>query len=125
MNVKDPSPALGWLGNERKTLAQRSDPELICCLALIHHVVITANVPLTEFVSWIASFRCVVIIEFVTKQDPMVQTLLRNKDDIYDDYEMDVFETCVKGHFTIAERKELLPNQRIIYHLEPTTNLPT
>src|SRR2546428_10285476 len=49
-NVVDSSPNLGWRGMERKALAARGIPNLVLCLALIHHVVIGANVPLREFI---------------------------------------------------------------------------
>ena len=46
MNVTDPSPGLGWRGEERRPLLSRGRPELVLCLALVHHVTITANVPM-------------------------------------------------------------------------------
>ena len=47
-DVADPSPGLGWLGLERRPLADRGAPDLILCLALAHHVVIGRNVPPAE-----------------------------------------------------------------------------
>ena len=46
VNLADPSPNLGWRGLERKSLHHRGKPDLILCLALIHHMVISANIPL-------------------------------------------------------------------------------
>ena len=54
VNLADASPNQGWLGTERKGLAERGRPELTLCLALIHHVVITANIPLEGFIDWLA-----------------------------------------------------------------------
>ena len=42
-NLADPSPNLGWRGLERKALANRTKPELVLCLALVHHLVISAQ----------------------------------------------------------------------------------
>ena len=42
-NVSDPSPNWGWKNTERTDLQSRSKPDLVLCLALIHHVVITAR----------------------------------------------------------------------------------
>ena len=53
-NVADPSPNWGWRNRERSDLQTRSRPDLVLCLALIHHVVITANIPLAEFIDWLA-----------------------------------------------------------------------
>ena len=82
-NVADPAPNLGWRGLERKALLERGRPDLTLCLALLHHVVISTHIPLREFISWLASLGTALVIEFVTREDPMVQTLLRHKADHY------------------------------------------
>src|SRR5690606_15260398 len=92
MNLSQPSPGLGWLGKERKPLQERGKPDLILFLALIHHMVISANVPLQEVIAWLASLQGELIIEFVDKNDPMVKKLLNNKVDQYEEYELSNFE---------------------------------
>jgi ribosomal protein L11 methylase PrmA len=115
-NVADPSPNLGWRGLERKALTERGKPDLTLCLALIHHVVISANIPLKEFIDWLASLGTDVVIEFVTKADPMVQTLLRNKRDNYTDYEVEYCESCLAEAFDVVRREELALSPRILYY---------
>ncbi len=106
-NVADPSPALGWRGLERKTLEQRGRPDLVICLALIHHLVIGANIHVDELVGWLADVGADLVIEFVEKSDPMVQRLLQNKDDIYDDYDRANFERVLAASFEV-ERSETI-----------------
>jgi SAM-dependent methyltransferase len=117
-NVADPSPNLGWRGLERKALTERGKPDLTLCLALIHHLVISANIPLKESVDWLAGLGTEVVIEFVTKADPMVQTLLRNKRDNYTDYEVEYFESCLAEAFYVVRREELTSNTRILYYAQ-------
>ncbi len=119
VNLADASPALGWRGLERKSLTQRGAPQLSLCLALIHHIVIGANIPLPEFVEWLAELKSALIIEFIGKDDPMVQALLRNKDDVYDDYHQSVFEEALSRVYTISERKTLGNGSRILYFAQP------
>jgi len=119
MNLADPSPALGWRGEERMALAQRGRPDLTLCLALMHHMVIGANVPLDEFVDWLAGLGGELVIEFVDKRDPMVQVLLRNKEDIYDDYEIGNFERCLTARLEIIRRQTLQSGTRTLYHARP------
>jgi hypothetical protein len=114
--VTDPSPGLGWRGEERVPLARRGTPDLTLCLALIHHVVIAGNIPLAEFVNWIAGLGGDVVIEFVSKQDAMVRRLLLNKDDQYSDYEQAHFESTLGTHFRIVARKPLRDGTRVLYH---------
>jgi hypothetical protein len=115
-NVVDPSPSLGWRGLERKALLDRGKPELTLCLALLHHLIITANIPLKEFVDWMASVTQSLIIEFVTREDPMVRVLLRNKQDTYTDYDQDYFEQCLGEAFAIVQQESLASGTRILYH---------
>ena len=120
-NLADPAPNLGWRGTERQALDQRAKPELILSLALIHHMVISANIPLREFIQWLAGFKAALVIEFITRDDPMVQTLLRHKDDHYADYETAYFEQCVSAAFTVIERQPLASGTRILYYGQPKT----
>jgi len=115
-NLADPSPNLGWRGLERKSLANRGKPELVLCLALIHHLVISANIPLGEFVEWLASLGADLVIEFITKEDAMVQTLLRNKEDIYSDYNKEYFEECLSKAFDVVRHERLDSGTRIMYY---------
>ncbi|MDP8932385.1 MAG: class I SAM-dependent methyltransferase [Actinomycetota bacterium] len=38
MNLADPTPGLGWRGSERHPLENRGRPDLVLCLALVHHL---------------------------------------------------------------------------------------
>ncbi|MBI5020651.1 MAG: class I SAM-dependent methyltransferase [Ignavibacteriales bacterium] len=122
MNLSDASPNLGWRGLERKSLAERGKPDLILALALIHHVVISANIPLAEFIDWLASLGGDLIIEFVTKEDPMVKFLLQNKEDQYNDYELENFEQQLALRFNIVKRLPLNSRTRYLVYGETRIN---
>ena len=118
-NLTDPSPGLGWRHRERQTLDERSRPDLILALALVHHLSIGRNVPLSDLVDWFASFEADLVIEFVAPEDAMVEQLLRNRDELDFGYTQDRFETCVAQHFVIAETEGLQSGTRTIYYLRP------
>ncbi len=118
-NLADPSPALGWRHRERKSLAERPTPDLTLCLALIHHLSITANVPVDEIVDWLGSLDSHLVIEFVTKDDAMVKKLLQNKDDIYDDYTIDYFERALERRFEIKGKETFHDDTRTLYFASP------
>ncbi len=120
-NVADPTPNLGWRGLERKALVERGRPDLTLCLALLHHVVISAHIPLREFITWLASLGTALVVEFVTRDDPMVRTLLRHKADHYTDYDLEYFERCLADIFTVNERQPLASGTRILYYGQPKT----
>jgi hypothetical protein len=115
-NLADPSPDQGWRGVERRSLPERGRPELVLCLALIHHMVLGANVRLGDFVDWLARLGSFLVIEFVTREDPMVQRLLRHKDaEIYDDYDLAPFEAALQSSFEVLARREIAGGRRILY----------
>ena len=119
MNLTDPSPGLGWRGLERKAWTERGKPELILALALLHHVSITGNVPVRQFVDWLASLGAQVVIEFMTREDPMVKKLLAAKRVDHDDYDRGFFERCVSEAFEIERTQELPSGTRVLYSLRP------
>ncbi len=119
MNLSDPSPGLGWRHAERRSLADRPGPDLVLCLALIHHAVIGAHIPLRDFVAWLGGLGGRLVIEWVGRDDPMVKRLLANKDDRYSDYRPEVFESALERHFQVEERLELQSGTRILYAATP------
>jgi len=120
MNLADPSPGLGWRGVERKTLLDRGRPDLVIALALVHHLVISANVPVREVVDWFASLGSALIVELPTPEDPMVQKLLRAKrPGLHTDYDRDHFETCLRGAFDVQRTECLDSGTRILYFATP------
>lgn len=114
-NVADPSPNWGWRNLERSDLQTRSQPDLVLCLALIHHVVITANIPLAEFIDWLAGLTDRLVIEYVSRRDDKVQTLLRNKEDKYQDYSRESLEANLKRHFEIKWQQAVNNGDRSLY----------
>ena len=118
-DLADASPGLGWKALERRGLTNRGQPDLILALALIHHVVISANIPLPDFVEWLAQNRRELVLEFVDKSDPMVETLLRNKDDQYTDYEKAFLEKNLKRFYRIESQQNLESGTRTLYYCVP------
>jgi ribosomal protein L11 methylase PrmA len=119
LDVTDPSPDLGWRGLERRAMLGRGRPDLILSLALVHHLVITSNIPVSDIVDWFRELGGEVVVEFPTRDDEMVKQLLRNKDQSYDDYRTEHFEACLANHFELCQRVVLPSGHRIIYHLGP------
>jgi len=118
-DLTDPSPGLGWRHRERQTLDERSRPDLILALALIHHLSIGRNVPLPDLVEWFASFKADLVIEFVAPEDAMVERLLRNRDELDFGYTQECFEACVAEYFVITETEGLQSSTRTLYYLRP------
>jgi hypothetical protein len=120
MDLADPSPALGWRLRERMSLFDRGRPDLMLALALVHHITIGANVPLSEFVDWLAELGGAIVVEFPDRRDPMVQKLLSGKrEGLHADYDRAVFERRLDERFDVRRREELASGTRTLYFATP------
>ncbi len=119
MNLANVSPGQGWAGSERQSFDQRGKPNLVLCLALIHHMRLSANIPNVLFLKWLRSLEAEVILEFVNREDEMVMKLLTNKTEQYEDYNLDQFTMEAERLFTIKDRESLKGGKREIFYLTP------
>jgi len=115
-DLSEPSPNTGWRNQERKTITERGEPELILSLALIHHLVITANIPLSEVIDYFYNVGGDLIIEFVDKNDSMVKRLLLNKEDNYNDYSIENIERLLLSHYKSFDKYTLNSGNRTLYY---------
>jgi hypothetical protein len=120
VDVTDPSPGLGWRLSERRPLTERGRPDLTLALALVHHVSLSGNVPLDEFVGWLHALGGETVVEFPTPEDPMVQRLLsRKRPGDHPDYNRDWFELCLRERYDVVTSDELAGGQRVLYRARP------
>lgn len=120
MNFADPSPGLGWQNRERPAFTDRGKPDLMLALALIHHLVITAHLPMAGVLDWFAARGGRLVIEFVEPDDPMARQMLASKPaDRHEDYRRDVFEKLVGERFEVINQVALPSGHRTLYHLQP------
>ena len=124
MNLGNISPGQGWAGTERLAFDRRRKPDFVLCLALIHHLRMSSNIPNVLFLEWLRSLNAEVILEFVNREDEMVKKLLTNKKEQYEDYNLHHFLMDVEKFFTIDNRESLKDGKREILHLKPRQQLP-
>ncbi len=107
-DMMNPSPALGWDCKERKTLYSRLQGcDGFLALALIHHLCIGCNLPIESFLDCLRNTASRGIIEWVDKSDPMVQFMLRNRKDVFINYNWVNFKNQLENLFEIQDIVEL------------------
>lgn len=114
LDATNPSPDQGWAQKERGGFDRRVRGDAVLALAFIHHLAIARNVPLPMVVDWIMAIAPVGVIEFPPKSDPMVQRLLRNRPDIFPDYDEAHFLAAVEARGRIVERQHLSEGGRLL-----------
>ena len=117
MDLADPSPALGWAGRERRSLAQRSNADVLLALALVHHLAIGRNVPLAMISSSFADLAPALVIEWVPKQDAMVQHLLASREDVFPDYDEPGFRAAFSLDWDIFDAVPIEHSERVIFRM--------
>jgi len=114
LDAANPSPSQGWAQSERKGLAERSKADALIALAFIHHIVIGRNIPLDMAIDWLIGMAPVGIIEFPSKNDPMVNRLLSQREDIFPDYEESNFLSILGSKAKIVRSQHLSQDGRLL-----------
>jgi len=115
LDLTNPSPATGWENKERMSLLERGPADAVLALALIHHLAISNNLPLSMIAKFFHKICHSLIIEFVPKSDSQVQKLLASREDIFPDYTQESFEVKFGKHFKIKSQEKIRGSERVLY----------
>ncbi|MFL6205010.1 MAG: methyltransferase [Acidimicrobiales bacterium] len=120
MDLSDPSPGLGWRGRERPSFVDRVRPDLVLCLAVIHHLAISGTVPFPEIVSFLHDFSAPLVVEMPHRDDPMATRLLaRKRAGLFDHYDRPQWEAALAERFDVEEQVTLPSGTRTLYRCRP------
>lgn len=115
MDLTNPSGGIGWQNRERSSLGERGPAGTVMALALIHHLAISNNVPLSSVAQYFSSLGKWLIIEFVPKMDSQVKRLLSSREDIFDHYTIPDFEKDFKAYFKLVRKEPIPGTERVLY----------
>lgn len=115
-DIAQPTPGAGWANEEKTSLINRLRGDMILALALIHHLCISRNVPLSFIAQLFANITTgYAIVEFVPKSDAKVQEMLQNREDIFHDYHEEEFISRFQAYFTLVHTHECGSSGRKIF----------
>ena len=117
-DLSNPSSGNGFAHTERKSLTARCNAGCLMMLALIHHLAISNNLPFDKIAAWCALLSEKLIIEFVPENDPKVQELLMNRQDVFPDYTLENFILSFEKYFRIRKCIPLPDCDRRIFLFE-------
>jgi hypothetical protein len=117
----DPSPGLGWRNRERTPIEDRLAPDFVLALAVVHHICIGRNVPVSEFVDWFASLGFKRgVVEFPDRDDSMARRLLSAKGEgAAPDYTTENFDRLLRERFEVLSEERLPSGTRVLYEVAP------
>lgn len=120
-DVLQPAPGIGFNNTERASLIERLkqyNPDISMALALIHHITLSGNVPFDKSAAFFAAFSNYLIIEFPTRKDSWVESLLVRKREFmnhFDFYNESNFEEGYKEYFTLEKKEIVAGTHRVLY----------
>ncbi len=118
LDLANPSGNIGWSNNERLSFMERGQADVVMALALIHHLVISNNVPLKKLAKFFSKICKFLVIEFIPKTDSQISRLLVTREDIFTDYTKENFELEFKNYFTILKSIDIIDTKRTMYVME-------
>lgn len=120
-DVLQPAPGIGFNNTERASLIDRLKdyaPDVTLALALIHHMTLSGNVPFEKSAEFFAAFAKDLIIEFPTREDSWVTSLLRRKREFinhFDFYNVSHFEEGYALFYNLEKKVEIPGTKRLLY----------
>jgi len=117
-DLTNPTPGLGWANDERLSILQRGNADVVLALALVHHVAITANMPFSYIASCFSQMGKYLVIEFVDAEDSQVKKLPTNREDIFKRYTQSNFEKSFEKFYTIKKATPIKDSKRILYLMQ-------
>ncbi|HEY0309479.1 MAG TPA: methyltransferase type 12, partial [Acidobacteriaceae bacterium] len=114
------TPPAGWDNGESSALLERLEDrfELVLMLAVVHHLLLTDQIPLREIIALCARLtQRYLVLEWVPVSDPMYREMMRGRDDLYGSLtKTDLLEAC-SGSFHLLQQTTL-GNGRVLFLFE-------
>jgi len=120
VDLARPTPAAGWENSEQSALLSRLEGqfEMVMLLAVIHHLILMEQIPIEKIVALCARLtKRHLIVEWVPVSDPMYQSLMRGRDELYGALTEDDLLTAAAPYFQVV-RRQALGNGRVLFLME-------
>ncbi len=112
VDIANPSPGIGFMNRERETFLERAKTDCVMALAVIHHLLVGANLSMEAICELFASLtRKHLILEFVPTDDVMFRKLI--------EFRVDLF-----GHITLDNCLAVFGEKFVILRQESIRNSP-
>ena len=117
IDITNPSPGIGWKNQERAPFLERiGQVDCILALAVVHHLLITKGIPLLEIAGLFHGLtKEYLLVELIGPADPMFQSLLRGRDNLYSELVLAEQERIFAERFSIIEQLSLTNMDRTLY----------
>jgi len=114
-DLANPSPSQGWSQGERAGMHERSSADGVMALAVIHHLLFSANVPLQQSIRWIVGLAPRGLIEFVPPDDVQVRQMRARRTGTHHPYDREHLLAALQAVARIEKSTVLRPSGREVF----------
>lgn len=119
VDIANPSPGMGFMNRERTPFLERARTDCVLALALLHHLLIGANLSLSLVRDLFASLaNKYLVLEFVPPSDPMFQKLVEFRENLYSDLTLQACLDAFAPAFKLLEVHPVEHSPRSLLLLE-------
>jgi SAM-dependent methyltransferase len=119
LDLANPSPAIGYLNQERPSFLDRVEVDCVLALALLHHLLVSANFPLAAICELFNRLtRKHLILEFVPAEDAMFQRLLEFRVNLFQGLTLAACLEAFAARFELVRQQNIPGTSRTLLWLE-------
>jgi hypothetical protein len=112
MDLRNPSPALGFGLDERQSLFERPPANLVLALDLLHRLRLRENIPFGRLAGFLARLGRILLVEYAPPEDFAVQRIISRRGSAPDDYSHQGFVAAFSRHFRLCSEASIAGAER-------------
>lgn len=115
IDLANPSPAIGYMNVERQSFLERVNPDCVLALALIHHLLVSANMSLAAIRDQLfAMTNRDLILEFVPTDDSMFERLMNYRKDLFGGVNLQACIDTFSESFEVVQSEPIPESKRTL-----------
>ncbi len=119
VDIANPTPGIGYLNAERPAFLERARPDCVLALAVIHHLLVGANLPMAAIRDLFAALTTRhLILEFVPTDDVMFRKLIEFRVNLFGHVTLDHCLEVFGETFEVRRRESVANSPRTLLLLE-------
>ena len=121
LNIAQPTPSIGWENKEYESFLDKAKEyfELVLCLGLIHHLMVSERIPLEKIISTLYGLsNRFLVVEWIEVNDVKFEEIAQQNHYLYDKFTTQIFEQHIEIKFIIKNKLRLKNSKRILYFCE-------
>lgn len=119
VDIANPSPGIGYMNAERPSFLERAQPDCVLALAVIHHLLVGANLPMSAIRDLFAALtQKYLVLEFVPTDDVMFRKLIAFRVNLFEHITLDHCIEVFNEQFTLVRQSPIENSPRTLLLFE-------